>query len=261
MRCLPNYSVPPREDEAEDDPRHQKTCASRRLRSSTRWLSFLLNATSREWLPREIQENRLPAGSTVLVQNCRVYEQRIPRRLNTVRAVNVSEAMELRLDPDHRASQGGAALSTIEDALRWTVGNEDVRVIGNGPPQCLALCLIAYPKSSPLQRRDWTRPQLDPLDRDRLIEEQRCIGQMLPPLVAISLDRIFMVAAGEDPIASRLLREPLEEPVHGLFTFAEKAPVSGVNEKVTGRNFGLAFELVRVRYNAESHPYPIFSPQ
>jgi hypothetical protein len=34
-----------------------------------------------------------------------------------------------------------------------------------------------------------------------------------------------------------------------------------VNEKVTGRNFGLAFELVRVRYNAESHPYPIFSPQ
>jgi hypothetical protein len=69
-----------------------------------------------------------------------------------------------------------------------------------------------------------------------------------------------VVAAGEDPIASRLLREPCEKRIHGLLTFAEEAPIPGVNEKVTGRNFDFVFELVRVRYDADSHRYPIFSP-
>jgi hypothetical protein len=33
-----------------------------------------------------------------------------------------------------------------------------------------------------------------------------------------------------------------------------------VNEKVTVRNFNFVFELVRVRYDADSHRYPILSP-
>jgi hypothetical protein len=172
----------------------------------------------------------------------------------------MSEAMELRLDPDHRASQGRAALSAIEDTLRWTVGNEDVRVIGNGPPQCLALCLIAYPKSSPSQRGHWTRPQLDPLDRDGLIEEQRCIGQTLPPSLGLSFNRVLMVPTGHNANKGWLRSQPGIEAIHCLLTFAEEAPIPGVNEKVTGRNFDFVFELVRVRYDADSHRYPIFSP-
>jgi hypothetical protein len=171
----------------------------------------------------------------------------------------MSEAVELRLDPDHRASQSRAALSIIEDALRWTVGNEDVRVIGNGPPQCLALRLIVHPKSSPLQRGDWTRPQLDPLDRYRLIKQQRRVADASSPLVGVCLDGIFVVAEGEDPIARRLLGESCKERIHGLLTFAEEAPVSGVNEKVTKRNVNLVFEPVRVRNYTDSHRYAISS--
>jgi hypothetical protein len=173
----------------------------------------------------------------------------------------MSEAMELRLKPDHRTSQGRAALSTVQDALRWTVGNEDVRVIGNGPPQCLALCLIAYPKSFPSQQGDWTRPQLDPLDRDGLIEEQRCIGQTLPPFLGFSLNRVLMVPTGHSANKGWLRSQPGIEAIHGLLTFAEEAPVPGVNEKVTGRNFDFVFELVRVRYDADFHRPLLSAPR
>jgi hypothetical protein len=43
-------------------------------------------------------------------------------------------------------------------------------------------------------------------------------------------------------------------------SLAEEAPVPGMNEKVTGRNFDLVFEPVRVRYDADSHWWPILSP-
>jgi hypothetical protein len=79
-------------------------------------------------LLREVKKDRLPARCTVLIQQRGVDEKSVLRRLYSVRAVNMPEAMELRLDPDHRTSQGRAALSTVQDALRWTVGNARISV-------------------------------------------------------------------------------------------------------------------------------------
>ena len=103
--------------------------------------TFCWGATSRNL------EALASGSSTVLVQNRRVYKQRVLRRLNPVPTMNMSEAMELRLDPDYRASQGRAALSTIEDALRWAVGNDDVRVVGKLPHNVSRFASSLIPKA------------------------------------------------------------------------------------------------------------------
>jgi hypothetical protein len=62
-----------------------------------------------------------------------------------------------------------------------------------------------------------------------------------------------MVPTGHSANTGWLRSQPGIEAIHGLLTLAKEAPIPGMNEKVTGRNFDFAFKLVRVRYDADSH--------
>src|ERR1700751_4366815 len=100
--------------------------------------------------------------------------------------------------------------------------DEHVRVLGNRSPQILTLGLAAHPKGTRVKRGDWAPEDLDSVDRDRFIEQQRRVSDASSPFVGISLDGIFVVAARQHPMAGRLLREPREEPVHRLLAPTKK---------------------------------------
>lgn len=117
----------------------------------------------------EIQQDRLPARRSVFVHDRGVHEKSALCRQNAVSAVHVAKAMQAWLHANHGPAEGSASTFTAEYALGSSVRDQNVRVFWDGGVQLLAFCFAAHSESA-IDRRNRTPPQLDPLDRNRLIE-------------------------------------------------------------------------------------------
>ena len=155
---------------------------------------------------------------------------------DAVPRMEVPDHMDERLDALDCGKQLAAALmlgrarSSIKDAKRRTVCDQDVCVGGYLRIVLCSALGVADPESAAIKRSDRRSPKVQPAYGQSLAQENgRVIGQRTARGIGL---KVKLVIAGHQngPVAHLLLGEPFIEVFDRTHPLAEKGPVTGVDQ-------------------------------